>query len=82
MEGLEALQGNSGGSSDKLQQSGSALLVERLNGFPEPLHDVAVWGAVFEPRVGLPVVDVDFTQPAHDQLQDEDRGKFSVLSPT
>lgn len=60
LERLEALQGNSGGAGDKLQQAGSTLLVERLHGFPEPLHNVAVWGAVFEPRVGLPVVDVDF----------------------
>lgn len=71
LKGLEALQGNSGGAGDKLQQPGSAFLIEGLHGFPEPLHDVAVWGAVFEPRVRLPVVDVDFAQAAYDQLQSE-----------
>lgn len=69
LKGLEALQRNSGGSCDKLQQPGSALLFEGLHSLPEPLDDVAVRSAVFEPRVGLPVIDVDFTQPAHDQLQ-------------
>lgn len=76
LEGLEALQGNSGGAGDKLQQPGSALLVEGLHGFPEPFHNVAIWSAVFEPRVGLPVVDVDFTQATYDQLQVEERSSF------
>lgn len=69
LEGLESLQWNSGGSGDKLQQPSSALLFEGLHSFPEPFDDVAVRSAVFEPRVGLPVVDVNFTQSAHDQLQ-------------
>lgn len=78
LKGLEALQGNPGGAGDKLQQPRSSLLVEGLHGFPEPLHDVAVRGAVFEPRVGLPVVDVDFAQAAYDQLQV--RGRKEVQS--
>lgn len=76
LESLEALQGNSGGAGDKLQQPGSALLVKGLHGFPEPFHNVAVWSAVFEPCVGLPVIDVDFTQAAHNQLQAEERSRF------
>lgn len=72
LESLESLQGNSGGAGDKLQQPRSALLVERLHSFPEPFDDVAVWSAVFEPRVGLPVVDVDFTQAAYNQLRVEE----------
>lgn len=69
------MQRNSGGAGDKLQQPGSALLLEGLHGFPEPFDDVAVRSAVFEPRVGLPVVDVDLTQAAHDQLQAENSGQ-------
>lgn len=72
MKGLETLQRNSGGTRDKLQQPGSALLIEGLDGFPEPLNDAGVRSAVLQPRVGLPVVDVDFTQAAHDQLQVEE----------
>lgn len=80
LQSLEALQGNSGGTGDKLQQPGSALLVEGLHSFPEPLHNVAVWSAVFEPCVGLPVVDVDFTQAAYNQLQVEERSRSIFLS--
>lgn len=75
LEGFEALQGNSGRAGDKLQQPGSALLVKGLHSFPKPFHYVAVWSAVFEPRVGLPVVDVDFTQTTYNQLQVEKRGE-------
>lgn len=78
LEGLESLQGNSGGSRDELQQPGSALLVEGLHRFPEPFDDVAVWGAVFEPRVGLPVVDVDFAESAYDQLQGKRKSRERV----
>lgn len=68
LEGFETLQGNPGRAGDKLQQPGSALLVEGLYSFPKPFDDVAVWSAMFEPRVGLPVIDVDFTQAAYNQL--------------
>lgn len=74
LEGFEALQGNPGRASDKLQQPGSALLVEGLHSFPKPFNYVAVWSAMFEPRVGLPVIDVDFTQATYNQLQEEKRG--------
>lgn len=74
LEGFEALQGDPGRTSDKLQQSGSALLVEGLHCFPKPFNNVAVWSAMFEPRVGLPVIDVDFTQATYNQLQVEERG--------
>lgn len=65
------MEGDPGGTGDKLQQPGSAFLIERLHSFPEPFNDVAVWSAVLESCVGLPVVDVDFTQAAHNQLQRE-----------
>lgn len=81
LEGLEALQGNSGRAGDKLQQPGSALLVKGLHGLPEPLDNVAVWSAVFEPCVGLPVVDVDFTQATYNQLHvEKGRRCWSMLS--
>lgn len=80
LEGLEALQGNPGRAGDKLKKPGSALLVEGLHGFPKPLHNVAVWSAVFEPRVGLPVVDVDFAEATYNQLRVEDGGRFSMLN--
>lgn len=69
LEGFEALQGDPGGAGDKLQQPGPALLIVRLHGLPEPLDDVGVGGAVLQPRVGLPVVDVDLTQATHYELQ-------------
>lgn len=68
LESLKTLEGDPGGTGDKLQQPGSAFLIERLHSFPEPFNDVAVWSAVLESCVGLPVVDVDFTQAAHNQL--------------
>ncbi|TNN47973.1 hypothetical protein EYF80_041835 [Liparis tanakae] len=69
LESLEALQWDSGGAGDKLQQPGPPLLVKRLHGFPEPLDDVAVQGAVLQAGVGLPVSDVDLSQAAHDELE-------------
>lgn len=80
LERLEALQGNSGGAGDELQQAGSALLVEGLHGFPEPFDDVALCRAVLEARVGLPVVDVDFTQATYDQLRVEDRSRAQTVT--
>lgn len=71
LESLEALQWDSGGAGDKLQQPGPPLLVKRLHGFPEPLDDVAVQGAVLQAGVGLPVSDVDLSQAAHDELEVE-----------
>lgn len=69
LEGFEALQGDPGGAGDKLQQPGPALLIVRLHGLPEPLDDVGVRGAVLQPCVGLPVVDVDLTQATHYELR-------------
>lgn len=69
LESLEALQGHSGRASDKLQQACASLLVIRLHRLPEPLDHVAVGGAVLQPRVGLPVVDVDLAQTTHNQLR-------------
>lgn len=78
LESLKTLEGDPGGTGDKLQQPGSAFLIERLHSFPEPFNDVAVWSAVLESCVGLPVVDVDFTQAAHNQLQRERERKSSI----
>lgn len=66
------MQGNPGGASDELQQPGPALFVKRLHSLPEPLDDVAVWSAVLEARVGLPIVDVNFSQATYDELQVEE----------
>ena len=73
LQGLEPLQGDSGGPRDELQQPGSPLFVKRLHGFPEPLHDVAVQRAVLQTCVGPPVSDVDLTQTANYQLRGEER---------
>lgn len=71
LKSLEALQGNSGGTRDELQQPRSALFIERLHSFPEPFNNVAVGRAVLQARVAFPVVDVDLPQAAHDELQAE-----------
>lgn len=73
LESLEALQRNSGWSSDKLQQPGSTLLIEWFHSFPKPLHNVAVWCTMFESCVGLPVGYVNFTQSTHNQLHVEEK---------
>lgn len=75
LESLEALQWNPGRSCDKLQKSGSTLLIKRFHSFPKPLHNVAVWCAMFESSVGLPVIYVNFTQATHDELHVEKRGQ-------
>lgn len=69
LQGLEALQGDAGGAGDKLQQPSPPLLIVGLHGAPEPLDDVAVRGAVFQPGVDLPVVNVDLAQAADDKLE-------------
>jgi len=79
LEGLEALQRNSGGAGDELQQPGPALLVEGLHGLPEPLDAAALRRAVLEPRVRLPVVDVDFAEAAHDQLRGRRESERAVF---
>lgn len=69
MQGFESLQRDSGGAGDELQQSGSPLLVVRLHGPPEPLHDVTVRRAVLQTGVSLPVVDIDLPQSTHNKLK-------------
>lgn len=68
LQSLEALEGDSSGPGDKLQEPGPPLLIEGLHRLPEPAHDVAVGHTVLEPSVGLPVVQIDFIQAADDQL--------------
>ena len=69
---FEALQRNTRGAGDKLEESAPPLLVEGLHGVPEPLHTVALGRAVLEPRVRLPVVDVDLPQATHNQLRGDE----------
>lgn len=69
LQGFESLQRDSGGAGDKLQQSGSPLLIVRLHGPPEPLHDVTVRRAVLQTGVWLPVVDIDLPQSTHNKLK-------------
>ena len=66
---FEALQRNTRGAGDKLEESAPPLLVEGLHRLPEPLDDVAVGDAVLQPRVRLPVAKVDLPQTTDDQLQ-------------
>lgn len=68
LQGLEALERDSGGPRHELQEPGPPLLVEGLHRLPEPPDDVAVSCAVLQPGVGLPVVHVYFIQAAHYQL--------------
>lgn len=75
LEGLEALQGDSGGAGDELQQPRASLLIVRLHGTPKPLHDVAVGRAVLQAGVGLPVVNVYLTQTTHYELDVGGRGE-------
>lgn len=77
LEGLEALQGDSGGAGDKLQQPRAPLFVVRLHGAPEPLNNVAVGRAVLQAGVGLPVVNVYLPQATHYELDVGGRGERS-----
>lgn len=69
LQGFESLQRYSGRAGDKLQQSGSPLLIVRLHGPPEPLHDVTVRCAVLQTGVWLPVIDIDLPQSTHNKLK-------------
>ncbi len=69
-EGREALVGNAGGARDELEQLELLLVVELVDGVPEPgdrLVVLVVAGAVV--GVLLPVVDVDFEGAAEHELQ-------------
>ena len=66
---LEALQRNSAGSCDKLQQPGAHLLVVPRHDLPEPDHLGALWCAVLQPRVAFPVLEVDSAQASDNQLE-------------
>lgn len=68
LQGLEALERDSGGSRHELQEPGPPLLVEGLYRLPKPLDDVAVGRAVLQPGIGLPVVQVYLIQAAYNQL--------------
>lgn len=68
LQRLEALEGDPRGARHELQQPGPPLLVEGLHRLPKPPDHVAVSPAVLQPRVGLPVVQVDLVQAADDQL--------------
>lgn len=81
LEGLEALQGDSRGAGDELQQPRTPLLIIGLHGPPEPLDYVAVGRAVLQTRVGLPVVDVYLTQTTDNELDggEERKGKKAEM---
>lgn len=76
LQRLEALEGDPHGARHELQQPGPPLLIEGLHRLPEPPDHVAVGPAVLQPRVGLPVVQVDLVQAADDQLRGMKAGHF------
>lgn len=69
LQRLEALQRHAATSGDELQEARASLLVEHVDGLPEPAHHVRVVGAVLEARVRLPVSHVDLAQTADHQLR-------------
>ncbi|OWK11178.1 hypothetical protein Celaphus_00007304 [Cervus elaphus hippelaphus] len=76
LQRLEALEGDPLGARHELQQPGPPLLVEGLHRLPEPPDHIAVGPAVLQPRVGLPVVQVNLVQAADDQLRGMKVGHF------
>ena len=76
LQRLEALEGDPRGARHELQQPGPPLLVEGLHRLPEPPDHVAVGPTVLQPRVGLPVVQVDLVKAADDQLRGVKVGHF------
>ena len=58
LESLEALQGNSAGARDELEEAGPHLLVVPPNDLPEPDHLGALGSAVLQASVSLPVSQI------------------------
>ena len=69
-ECFESVHRNAKASSDELQQASSSLVVELCHCLPEPLDDRRRGAACLETSVPTPVVDVDLTDTAHDNLSD------------
>lgn len=66
---FEALERDARRAGDKLEQPAPPLLVERLHRLPEPLHYVTVGHAVLQPRVRLPVAQINLPKSSNDQLR-------------
>ena len=59
LQGLEALQGDPGASSDKLEEPGPHFFRVALHDLPEPFDHGGLGGAVLQSSVGTPVNDVN-----------------------
>ena len=75
---LEALQGYSWASCDKLQHPRPHLVVKAVDSSPEPAHNVALPRAVLEACVLFPVIQVNLAQAPDHQLQKELRSSTAL----